>query len=351
MLAGAVLAVAPARAQAPLATCQPDERLSHAAAELLLRGDATPEAEVLVAAVRAAGSEAVALHALFVAADAGSAPVRAWLAERRERSDAALVCGSASSERGQLVISSAKGGELAAIDAEQRVVRGTLTPGFTKAELVIAGADGELVRVGVSPAALREGVHLDETLRAPLKVQLVATGPAGPRPIAERLVEAPGGARDSESAEPEGTAAKAASSSPERLPESDPVADLTKLVLRLRAGQGRGSLRDNRLLREAAAKHARDVCSQGRIAHELAHGQDPPARLAAAGLEAQLVGEAIARARDADSAFEALQRSPSHRLTLLDRRFTDLGIGRAGDDAGKTCFVVLLAQWPRYVGH
>jgi uncharacterized protein YkwD len=145
-------------------------------------------------------------------------------------------------------------------------------------------------------------------------------------------------------------AVKAASSSSERQQQGDPAADLAKLLLGLRRAEGRGLLRDNRLLREAAAKHARDVCNQGRIAHELTHGQDPPARLAAAGLSAQLVGEAIARARDADSAFDALQRSPSHRLTMLDRRFTDFGTGRAGDDAGKTCFVVLLAQWPRYVG-
>lgn len=346
MLAGAVLAAASAHAQVASEACQPDERLAHAAAELLLRGDPKPEAEVLVAAVRAAGSEAVALHALFVEAAAGEAPVRAWLAERRQRSDAALICGSASSERGLLVISSAKAGELSAIDPDKRVVRGALARGFAKAELVIAAADGNLVRVGVSQAALREGVHLDEALPAPLEVQLVATGPSGPRPVAERVVGGPAAAP-----EPEGTAAKAASSSTERQPANDPAADLAKLILGLRGAEGRGSLRDNRLLREAATKHAHDVCEQGRIAHELAHGQDPPARLAAAGLAAQLVGEAIARARDADSAFEALQRSPSHRLTMLDRRFTDLGVGRASDDAGKICFVVLLAQWPRYVGH
>jgi uncharacterized protein YkwD len=42
--------------------------------------------------------------------------------------------------------------------------------------------------------------------------------------------------------------------------------------------------------------------------------------------------------------------SPSHRLTLLERGFTDAGIGRASDTRSKVCVVVLLAEWPRFTG-
>jgi uncharacterized protein YkwD len=40
-------------------------------------------------------------------------------------------------------------------------------------------------------------------------------------------------------------------------------------------------------------------------------------------------------------------RSPSHRLAVTDKRFTDVGIGQAFDAKGHSCVVVLLAAWPR----
>jgi uncharacterized protein YkwD len=69
-----------------------------------------------------------------------------------------------------------------------------------------------------------------------------------------------------------------------------------------------------------------------------------------AGVSARLVGETVARAADHGAAFAAFERSPSHRLTLLERRFTDAGIGEVKDRDGHSCVVVLLAAWPRYVG-
>jgi len=118
----------------------------------------------------------------------------------------------------------------------------------------------------------------------------------------------------------------------------------------LRAERGRGGLRDNRLLREAATHHAQSVCAKGRVAHEVEAGEGPDARLAQAGLSARVLGEAIARAEDTRTALHALENSPSHLYTLLDPRFTDFGVGVAQDSAQKTCFVVLLCAWPRYIG-
>jgi uncharacterized protein YkwD len=63
-----------------------------------------------------------------------------------------------------------------------------------------------------------------------------------------------------------------------------------------------------------------------------------------------VVGETVARAADSMLAFEAMKRSPSHLLTLVDSRFTDGGLGTATDGDGNSCAVVVLAAWPRYVG-
>jgi uncharacterized protein YkwD len=110
-------------------------------------------------------------------------------------------------------------------------------------------------------------------------------------------------------------------------------------------------LRPNALLDRVAEQHANNVCLTGRIAHEPSPGEDPQARLLRAGVEARRVGETVARAETPSAAFAAFERSPSHRLTLLEPGFTDVGIGMAGDTQARHCVVIVLAQWPRYVGH
>jgi uncharacterized protein YkwD len=328
--------------------CTPDDELSQAAASLLL-ANGQPNAAQLMAAVQAAGSDAVALHAVFVKTDADSA-LRAWLIELRTRSDTELICGLAVSETGRLLIASARAGSLAPISPDVRIVRGRLSPGFDRPELVIASANGKLTRIGAGGNVLTRGLALGADFVAPIKVQLVARGPAGPRPVAERSVAASAALaadsnRDLTPAEPQASVEPPASRS---AVERD---DLVALVMELRRARRRPSVHDNRLLREAASEYARRVCRDGRVAHELEQGSGPEGRLTSAGLTARLVGEAIARAADAKSALVALERSPSHLLTLLEPRFTDIGIGRARDAQGKSCFVVLLCAWPRYVGH
>ena len=341
-------ATSPQTARAEEPACAPDEALSNAAAELLLSEQVKPEPSQLTAAVRAAGSDAVALHALFLSATAPSNAERTWLQGLRERTDAPLHCGRAQAESGRLVIASARGGALQAIDPKTRLVRGSIADGFTQAQLVVAAADGQLVRVGVSASVLERGVELESDLVLPLKVQLLATGAAGPRPVAERWLGNPGptggAAREGEERR-RAPAVAAAAPQGARAEAAEP--ELSRLVLDLREARGRKRLRDNRLLREAAAAHARAVCEQGRVAHTLDAGEGPEERLVRAGLTARLVGEAIARAADTSAAFEALQNSPSHLLTLLEPRFTDVGVGEARDAAGKHCYVVLLCAWPR----
>jgi uncharacterized protein YkwD len=344
MLIG-VLSCRPAAAQQD---CTPDAQLTEAAAELLLEHNERPSAQALTSAVRAAGSDAVGVHALFVPANANRGSEQEWLTSLRRRVDGDLYCGRADNDAGRLLIGVGRGAALEPIDAEARIVRGRLHAGFRNAELVIETADAQLLRVGVDAASLRRGVELTPDLSLPIKVQLVARGQAGPRPVAEREVRAQRLGEERPAVEREVRAQRVREERSNAAVSG--AEELSRSLLAMRAQRGRGGLRSNRLLREAAHQHAADVCAKGRVAHEIEAGIGPDERLARAGLDARVLGEAIARANDTATALDALKNSPSHLYTLLDPRFTDFGIGVAQDSTQKYCYVVLLCAWPRYVG-
>jgi len=292
--------------------CAEEDALAEAAAELLLAGRWS-ESDLSVRA-RAAGSDLPALRAAVF--PAGSARSDQWLSELASRVDAPLACGIAETSDRRLVIAAPRAGRL---EVRSGVVRSEVRAGFEDAHLVFQDARGRMTRVAYAPR-----VEVPEELVAPLRVQLVATGPAGPRPVAERTVA---GEVTSEIA-------------------SD--APLPDRVDAIRDVHDARPLRRNRLLVREAERHARDVCRARVAAHVLEAG-DPEERLRGRGIEARVVGEVVARAGSADEAFGALLRSPSHRITLTDRRFTDMGVGTA-EANGRTCVVVSLAAWPRYVG-
>lgn len=304
--------------------CEHDDALSQAAAEVLGH-ELTPE--TIARAAREAGSDAPTVHALRDP-QLDDARVAEWIGQVRARSDGELVCGEAQGDRGRLVLAAVRAGGLESVPGESGRVRGWLARGFDRPELVIRGADGVLLRLGVDPEDLRRGLSLPESVELPALVQLVAHGPHGPRPVAERSM---GGHFD----------AGASFGADQELPLR---------VEHLRELRGASPLRPNRLLDAEAAAHAERVCEAGRVAHTLERGADPEARLATRGIRARVVGEAVARASSPAAAMDALVRSPSHQYTLVDRRFTDVGVGTAHDRRGRTCVVVLLAAWPRYVG-
>lgn len=330
-------------------TCSPDDALSNAAATLLLAGR-SPDSRALVDAVRDAGSDAVLVHALFLPHD-DAVVTHTWLTDLRSKADADLVCGEAQGSAGRLLIASARAGTLSPLTAASSVVRGTLASGFDHAELVISAADGTLTRLGIEPSMLKDGVPLAEDLPRPAKVQLLARGASGPRPIAQRMLPSAGPvdqAAHVDRRELASAATKEEGAHGEDEPDAGPrvLAQLGQL----RKERQKPELRDNRLLAELARVHAHDVCQTGILAHEISPGQDPESRAREAGIKARLIGETIARAGDARAAFAELGESPSHLLTLLEPRFTDAGVGVARDASGRTCVVVLLAGWPRYVG-
>ena len=332
---GASLAWGAARASADVLPCPVDDALSEAAAALVA-GSAAPTAAAVTRAARDAGSDATAIHALRVSlGDARStARIARWLADLRTRADAPLACGSAEGSGGQLVLATARGGALDDVASDE--MRARLAPGFDAPQIVLMDAAGELVRLDASAAELSAGFSVPSELARPVVVQLVARGPAGPRPVAERVV-----ALSSPTAAP--------ASAPEDRADASRRVDLVlaERLEELRERHGASPVRPNALLARAAASHARAVCDQGRVVHSLRPGADPEARLAQAGIRARVVGEAVARSRTPLDALSAIVRSPSHRWTLVDPRFTDAGIGVARARDSHTCLVVLLAAWPR----
>lgn len=317
--------------------CRTDDGLSRAAGLLLLEEERQATGAIY-RALRTAGSDAVGVRALFVEGEGGGA-VEAWLDEFREAADARLICGQAFSVEGRLVMASASGGGLADMAPETTKVRGWLAPDFRDAHLVIVDAAGSLSRHQVTPASLAAGVPLPKHLERPALIQLMASGRSGPRPIAERVAPAPVGVGQPEHVLPPLAASK----------EQDQRA-IKGSLNRLRRARGVRPVRRNRLLRDSARRHAKEMCKSGRVAHVLATGDDPAERLKRFGVAARLVGETVARASGPGAAFDALRRSPAHLATLLEKRFTDGGVGLARDVAGKTCMVIVLAAWPRYVG-
>jgi hypothetical protein len=316
--------------------CADDAALTRAAAELLL--SATPvTTTTLTSAVREAGSDAVAVHAL---AYAERAEANAWLRKLEQRADAAITCGVAHAAHGHLVLATARGGSLEPFVGAEPMVRGALTSGFERGELVVEDGSGETQRFAVDPGQLQRGIALSDSLRRPIRVQLLARGKLGPRPVAERMV----GARD------EGRGRVTADDASHAPGDAARSPSLERALDALRADAGRPPLRSNALLATAARQHAQQVCETGRVAHELAPGRDPTHRLREAGITARRVGETVARADSSEAALRSFMSSPSHRLTLLERGFTDAGVGQAEDARGKRCVVVLLAEWPRFAG-
>ena len=314
--------------------CRPDDALAHAAAELLLQGG-PPSTQALTAALRAADSDLVGARGVYWPASA-SIP-RGWLETQQQKADAQIVCGYAQSDSGRLLLAAARAGSLELLSADSHLVHGSIAPDFSDPQLVVEDANGVLFRIAASRAQLASGIAISAELARPARIQLLARGPAGPRPVAERVLPAPGGSVSDAPVVDQPREAQRALSARERLAA-------------LRRERGRTALRDNRALAEVAMRHAEHVCSEGRIAHELTPGADPTQRLRALGISARRVGETVARGASASEAFASFEHSPSHLLTLLEPDFTDVGIGEVSDAEGRRCVVVLLAAWPRYLG-
>ena len=288
------------------------EEAALAEVALVLATEPALDAAALTRALREEGSDLVHAWAHRFETEAEG---EAWVASLE--ADSPVVCGIAHGEGSLLVVASARAGRL---EVEGSVARASVTPGFRDAHLVVRDGTDALHRL-----ALEGGQASLEGLTRPLVVQLVATGPRGPRPVAERRL-----------------------GEPLRAPRVLGGGSLAQRLDLLREGHEASPLRPNRLLQEAADRHARAICRAGVAAHSLQRS-DPESRLASQGVRARVVGEAVARVAFQADPLEALGESPGHAAALLDRRFTDVGVGEVRA-RGRRCVVVFLAAWPRYVG-
>jgi uncharacterized protein YkwD len=80
----------------------------------------------------------------------------------------------------------------------------------------------------------------------------------------------------------------------------------------------------------AAQRHAEDMLARSFFAHRGADGKTVRERARAAGFEWSAIGENLAEGQDSvKEAVEAWMRSSGHRENILDRRYTETGVGLA----------------------
>lgn len=317
----------PAPVAAQTAPCELDDALSQAASKLLDEADA-PSPTQLLKVAREAGATAPIVRAVTVSPRDRSdrRRLRRWVRERQEEADAPLLCGEAQDEGRRIVLTAVSA---ATLELTDRGLVANLARGFRDPVVVVRLGEGELVHVPVTRQRLTRGVPLPSELDGrPGLLQLLATGPAGPRPVAEMVIN--GSAADVIDTAPGGE-------------------DVERRLYDLRRSRGASPLRENRLLVDEAERQAEAVCEDGHISHHR-DGVDPEERLRREGIVARAVGETVARGRTGGAAMDALISSPTHLMTLADRRFTDVGFGTAEDEEGRTCLVVLLSSWPRFMG-
>jgi hypothetical protein len=318
-------ATAPAAQQTePAPLCIKSKELEQVASQLADLQHIPPSSE-LVRRAREADVDANPVYAKFgVAGEFES--FKAWVEELKEVADAPLICGRARSGERVVLVAAVRAGTLTVTGKHN--LHAEVIEDFRDPYLVVRDSQGSWRRISIDGAGFGATVALPIEWGRPLFVQLVATGPNGPRPVAERWVgKIP---RQEE---------------PTRVESESPEAWL----MQLRRAAGARSLRTNRLLSREATSHAQRVCESGKLGHELDPYGDPEARLLQRGIEARVVGEAVARAQTMREALYGIEDSPSHRMTVTDPRFTDAGYGIATDDKGRTCAVVLLAAWPRKI--
>ena len=222
--------------------------------------------------------------------------------------DPDLVCGY-NRTRGELhLVYGFKYGELRQ-DADRYHI--SLSAGFEQPTVVGIDANGV-------PAVIARGPTLEKmAVRHALSWQVMARGPAGPRPVIR-------GRSD--------------------FVEAERFDDPRTFVTVLREQVGASPLRSNRLLDKAAKITLDEGCLD-----KLRHGKrGPRERMRVVGISAGAVGETLGRGRSIRQAITAIAESPGHRYALAARRFSDVGIA-ARKVEGRTCLAIVLAEYPKLI--
>lgn len=104
-----------------------------------------------------------------------------------------------------------------------------------------------------------------------------------------------------------------------------------------RAANGCGALTVNTTLTSVAQAHSADMAANNYFDHTDKQGNDPFARMRAAGYSFSYAGENIAAGQQTPAAvMDAWMNSPGHRANILNCHFTEIGVGYAtGGSYGK----------------
>jgi len=122
------------------------------------------------------------------------------------------------------------------------------------------------------------------------------------------------------------------------------IETLGELIDRERDRLGLAALERDRRLDRIAGAHSADMVARGFFGHRSPDGESLADRLERAALAPQHSAENVARSRSVTRVHRNLMESPSHRINIVDPRFTHLGIGiaRDGDDVVVT---EIFARW------
>ena len=129
----------------------------------------------------------------------------------------------------------------------------------------------------------------------------------------------------------------AAAQSPVKLSEDE--ARILELTNAARKKEGLGPLKIAPALMTAARDHSKNQAKQDKMAHEL-DDKKPSDRIKAAGYKYSYSGENVAygKGTSVDEIFEGWMNSEGHRKNILKAEFTEIGIGAAKSDTGKTYY-------------
>lgn len=170
--------------------------------------------------------------------------------------------------------------------------------------------------------------------------QVLPDTPAGPRPVAELEVFVDVSAAiasdvDSVPGEREPRCGSEAC-------ESEALATMLNAA---RVSEGLTSLIAHAQLEQLATKHARSMAEQRQLAHDLGQG-DAYIRVTTELPSLTSIGENVAHAASVRDAHRALWRSPAHRLNMLHRDYTHIGVGVAHGANGEVWTCQLFASEP-----
>ncbi|MEV3920877.1 sigma-70 family RNA polymerase sigma factor [Actinomadura coerulea] len=114
-----------------------------------------------------------------------------------------------------------------------------------------------------------------------------------------------------------------------------PGGQVIRLANIQRARHGCRPLRENPMLTRAAQRHSADMAARRELSHDGAGGQDPGARITAAGYRWRAWAENIQRgAATPSSAVSSWMTSTYHRANILNCDYTEIGVGVVSGSGG-----------------